>query len=267
MPGCCCAVYGCTNSYARLTNNGNTANHIRMFTFPGGNTPEAVKLREEWATRCFRQDDSLNICLKNQRVCSEHFAEEDYDRDLRSELLGLPTKLKLKKGALPTLKLPPKDSALVIPEMTEEVKEEDIVVFEFEREMYSTPYDIREEIGLSGEELLEEPPEQQPNLLDGAVVLFAEPDYETMYTELLEKYQRLQRNYKTLTDFSNVKIKRLNNAVRYYKIESNKLRLKIDLCTCYQVKCVPNPKRAKKPKTESEKEEIQVDLSFLDSFK
>jgi hypothetical protein len=38
-------------------------------------------------------------------VCSNHFVDEDYDRDLRNELLGLPQKRKLKKEAVPSQNL------------------------------------------------------------------------------------------------------------------------------------------------------------------
>ena len=39
------------------------------------------------------------------RICSSHFKEEDYERDLKNELLNLPTQKRLKSTAFPTLNL------------------------------------------------------------------------------------------------------------------------------------------------------------------
>lgn len=43
--------------------------------------------------------------LKNAKICSLHFAEEEFLRDLRSELLKEPSRLILKPNAIPTLRL------------------------------------------------------------------------------------------------------------------------------------------------------------------
>ena len=46
--------------------------------------------------------------IKNKRVCSRHFTEDCYERDLMKELIGAKFKtkpLKLKRGAIPTLDL------------------------------------------------------------------------------------------------------------------------------------------------------------------
>ena len=41
--------------------------------------------------------------LKYSRLCSKHFTEDCYERDLKSELLGIKKQVKLKKDAVPTL--------------------------------------------------------------------------------------------------------------------------------------------------------------------
>ena len=42
------------------------------------------------------------IRVENMRVCSLHFDDSAYERDLRNELLGLPTRKKLLSDAVPT---------------------------------------------------------------------------------------------------------------------------------------------------------------------
>ena len=70
---------------------------ISMFTFP--RDPE---LQHIWISRCQR---SKPINVKYARVCSLHFAPEDFERDIKSEILGLPPRRLLKRGAVPTLLL------------------------------------------------------------------------------------------------------------------------------------------------------------------
>lgn len=56
------------------------------------------------------------------RVCSRHFSDRSYERDVQHEILGLPTRCRLKKGAVPDKNLPagyakeerPFDSAIAI---------------------------------------------------------------------------------------------------------------------------------------------------------
>lgn len=40
------------------------------------------------------------------RVCSRHFHDDDYERDVQHEILGLPTRFRLRKGAVPEKNLP-----------------------------------------------------------------------------------------------------------------------------------------------------------------
>lgn len=47
--------------------------------------------------------------LVSARVCSSHFGEADYERDLANELLNLPVRKILRDEAVPTLNLAPEN--------------------------------------------------------------------------------------------------------------------------------------------------------------
>lgn len=87
-----CAVVGC-NSTHRKTKGGS----IRYHRFPGD-----TKTRARWLQACGKQ---LNNC-STARICSRHFSEDSYERDVQHEILGLPTRCRLKKGAVPERNLP-----------------------------------------------------------------------------------------------------------------------------------------------------------------
>lgn len=91
-----CAVATCKN-YWRKTKD---TEHVIYHRFP--NNKEIAKI---WLFKCKRAD-TVNIV--NARVCSVHFDNEDYLRDLQHELLGLPPRKKrrLKPDAVPHLFLP-----------------------------------------------------------------------------------------------------------------------------------------------------------------
>jgi hypothetical protein len=61
--------------------------------------PKKKSLQKAWIIRCKRADE---INVNNERVCSAHFGAEDFERDLRSVLLGLPIKNRLKDDAVPS---------------------------------------------------------------------------------------------------------------------------------------------------------------------
>ncbi|KAL1493357.1 hypothetical protein ABEB36_011426 [Hypothenemus hampei] len=91
MPGCRCAVTKCNNSLEvtrRLNRN------VLYHRFPKNENVFAL-----WVQRC-RRTDKWNP--QNSRVCSEHFTPDDYERDLKSELLSLPEKKHLKASAIPS---------------------------------------------------------------------------------------------------------------------------------------------------------------------
>lgn len=74
MSGNMCAVYKCNNSYK---------NRLPVVTFH--RFPKSDIMRKKWAHLCSR-DDKFNMA--NSRICSEHFLEADFKRDLKNELLG-----------------------------------------------------------------------------------------------------------------------------------------------------------------------------------
>ncbi|XP_060519089.1 THAP domain-containing protein 1-like [Cylas formicarius] len=89
-----CAVYGCNNSYHKKKRSGED---LVFHRFPKGIGMETV--RKVWITCCNR-DKIYNI--NSSYICSVHFTEDDYERDLKNELLGLPVRKILKKTAVPT---------------------------------------------------------------------------------------------------------------------------------------------------------------------
>lgn len=84
-----CAVTICNNRQGK--NRGDVSFH----RFPASET-----LRKVWLLRCGRDE---NFDCAQGRVCSVHFAEEDFERDLRGELLGEPLKKRLKPEVIPHL--------------------------------------------------------------------------------------------------------------------------------------------------------------------
>ncbi|XP_044269518.1 uncharacterized protein LOC123014450 isoform X2 [Tribolium madens] len=87
-----CAVMGCNSSH-RKTKGGS----IRYHRFPG----DAVT-RARWVQACGKYVQNCSTA----RICSRHFTDESYERDVQHELLGLPTRCRLKKGATPDRNLP-----------------------------------------------------------------------------------------------------------------------------------------------------------------
>ncbi|XP_046994485.1 uncharacterized protein LOC124606543 [Schistocerca americana] len=67
-----CAVAECSNS-------GRKTEGVIYHRFP-----KNVELQRKWIARCKRED---KINVNNARVCSEHFCESDYKRDLQNELI------------------------------------------------------------------------------------------------------------------------------------------------------------------------------------
>jgi THAP domain len=82
MPGIRCAIYGCNNS--RLASKVSGQDLI-FHVFPKPKDLVSNTMRREWISRCKRQD---RFNPDTSRICSAHFVESDYERDLQSELLG-----------------------------------------------------------------------------------------------------------------------------------------------------------------------------------
>ncbi|KAJ8948575.1 hypothetical protein NQ318_007579 [Aromia moschata] len=88
-----CAVYDCN------TNN-RPKNNFKFFGFP-----KDEKLKAKCRHLC-KREGTFNV--NNARICSNHFVDEDYERNLRHQLLGYQPKRfrSLKKEAVPSNNLP-----------------------------------------------------------------------------------------------------------------------------------------------------------------
>ena len=71
---------------------------ISYFVFP-----QSSSLCKKWIHLCDREVDWKP--RKDDRICSSHFALEDFQQDLQVELLRTRPKLKLKGGSFPTHRL------------------------------------------------------------------------------------------------------------------------------------------------------------------
>ena len=82
MPGMRCAVFGCNNSLIETKKKGLKVIYHR---FPQGNNLTSSTIRNEWIRRCKRAD---KMNPNTSVICSTHFTQQDYERDLQNELLG-----------------------------------------------------------------------------------------------------------------------------------------------------------------------------------
>lgn len=89
-----CYVETCGNYYEKTRGTKDVIYHM----LPG----EAI-LAAKWIKACGKKDQKVPYYA---RVCSEHFSEKCYQRDLQHELMGLPLRRKLKPGAVPDRNLP-----------------------------------------------------------------------------------------------------------------------------------------------------------------
>jgi len=103
MPGTC-AVASCKN-----TGRNEAGKNLSFHRFPKDD-----RLVKVWISRCCRKDP-FNV--NTARICSEHFENEQFVRDLRSELLGDAVKARhiLRDDAIPIRKLPYKTSPVKSP--------------------------------------------------------------------------------------------------------------------------------------------------------
>ena len=87
-----CLAINCTNS------------HRKGKPLPKGirihNIPKDPGLRKRWHTAIKRKDPPIT---NKSGVCSEHFVESDYERDLKAELMGTPNRMRLKSDAVPSV--------------------------------------------------------------------------------------------------------------------------------------------------------------------
>jgi hypothetical protein len=85
MPGVRCAVFGYKNNHKTKKGTGQEGQDIIFHSFPKPKDMVSQTMRNEWINRC-KREDKLNP--ETSRICSKHFVETDYERDLQNELLG-----------------------------------------------------------------------------------------------------------------------------------------------------------------------------------
>ncbi|GJQ77906.1 hypothetical protein Trydic_g16156 [Trypoxylus dichotomus] len=121
MPGTRCAVATCSNSLIQ-TKKANLP--ISYHTFP-----KDLNIFDVWVSACQR-GDQWNP--KTSVICSQHFEEGDFEVDLRSKLMNIRTKRKLKCNAVPSLFLPklPQTETSATVKCEQVVKQEEFIVEE-----------------------------------------------------------------------------------------------------------------------------------------
>ena len=65
--------------------------------------PKDPKVQRIWILKCHRKD---NFNTSIARICSKHFSETDYVRDLRAELMSIPLRRVLREDAIPHMNHP-----------------------------------------------------------------------------------------------------------------------------------------------------------------
>ena len=94
-----CAVFNCNNNNnKKLKAASSKAKQIHFYAFP-----KDPGVCTKWINKCCRAD---KFNYKNARICSIHFGQDDYERNLKQELLNLTNvPKKLKKIAVPSLNI------------------------------------------------------------------------------------------------------------------------------------------------------------------
>jgi hypothetical protein len=94
-----CCVPNCGSSSVR--SQGNNDKKIGFFSFP-----KSTELQKQWLRFLKIQFPRFKVDFSNKdnRICSLHFTESDFYRDLQNELLEKPTKLILRENAVPSMK-------------------------------------------------------------------------------------------------------------------------------------------------------------------
>ena len=89
-----CAVFGCFSNGKKK--------EVSFYRFP-----RDEEIRQKWIHSCKRRD---NFNTATHRICSKHFANTAYRRDLKHELLGsrapARTYRRVQSIAIPTLHMP-----------------------------------------------------------------------------------------------------------------------------------------------------------------
>lgn len=98
MPGTRCAVAVCNNCIVKTRlSDGQCKIVYHRF-------PKDEQICKQWIQKC-KRNDKFNY--RTSSICSDHFTEDDYQRDLKAELLKLQPNKKLNPFAVPSLNLHP----------------------------------------------------------------------------------------------------------------------------------------------------------------
>lgn len=136
MPGC--AVANCINNDKNSKDKEITFHRI----------PKDEGLRKAWIHACKRADD---FNANNVKVCSCHFSDDDFERDLQSELLNVKPKRKLRTGAIPRLNIPTIQCAFVNIERIDRIKkrENKKILKSITDESYNRPNNVLDKVPLT----------------------------------------------------------------------------------------------------------------------
>ncbi|XP_044736538.1 1-phosphatidylinositol 3-phosphate 5-kinase-like isoform X2 [Chrysoperla carnea] len=97
-----CYVQTCGNYYSKTRNLKSTDSSVMYHVFPSSRQQALL-----WASLARGED--VTELPTNGRICSWHFSDKNYQRDLQHELLGLPKRKKLIQNAVPDRLLPPRN--------------------------------------------------------------------------------------------------------------------------------------------------------------
>ncbi|KAL1518180.1 hypothetical protein ABEB36_001842 [Hypothenemus hampei] len=165
-----------------------------------------------WVQRC-KRTDKWNP--QNSRVCFEHFTPDDYERDLKSELLSLPEKKHLKASAIPSLLLPAtfgKPNSTVLEQNNQQKR------LEIRR---------RKELvqNLLQNEVISYVPEEENRTQFKEVATETEADdSEAKYNKLQKKYDDLVFSYSDLKRSTSETITQLRLQIKSLKKNKNKTK-------------------------------------------
>ncbi|XP_011308873.1 uncharacterized protein [Fopius arisanus] len=94
-----CAVATCRNSHRRTRGR-----RIRYHRFP-----QIPEVRARWVRACGRpplSNGDVPFNIQTARICSLHFTNDSYEKDMEHLVLGLPVRSRLRRGAVPTIGVP-----------------------------------------------------------------------------------------------------------------------------------------------------------------
>lgn len=94
-----CAVATCRNSHRRTRGR-----RIRYHRFP-----QIPEVRSRWVRACGRTplaNGDIPFNIQTARICSLHFSNDSYEKDMEHLVLGLPVRSRLRRGAVPTIGVP-----------------------------------------------------------------------------------------------------------------------------------------------------------------